>query len=323
MRLLSIALAFAVAFGASTARGDRDDRPKQGVVEHDIVRGGLEDDEAIKSVVVDNRLGNVEIEGHDKNEIVVIVVKRAPDQDTLNRLRVALVSNPNGAISIGTALKASAVESRPVPAGSVRVDLVVRAPRTAKVGARLWNGSVEVKSVDNGADLTVNEGSIDVRHVSGAIKTQSAVGGQRFLELIDATIRAQAVHGDMNLDTITGEELEATVHDGSVTGRNVRVSNAVVRTTTGDITFHGEIKAGGVYRLASVRGDVELKVRVVGSVKVQARAQKGTVSLPSSFEARDDLETGFVTGSFGTGKEAAQISLRSTHGSVTLVDWDF
>lgn len=307
----------------SRATADDNERPRTGVVDHDIVRGGLEGDALIKAVEIDNRLGDVEIEGHDSNEIVIIAIKRAPDQETLDRLRVALLANPNGKISIGTALKAAPSESRPIPAGSIRIDLIVRAPRSATVGAKLWNGSVDVHSVDNGADLSVNEGSIDVRHVSGEIETSSAVGAQRFLEVIDATIRAQAVDGDMTLDTVSGDKLEATVHDGEIVGRNIRVAAATLRSTTGDISYQGELTAGGEYRLASIDGDVELKVEIRGKIQITASARKGTVTLPSTFETKEDIESGFVTGTFGAGKDATQISLRSNHGSVTLVDWDF
>lgn len=333
MRTGYIVIATAAAAAAMTASPARADRgaKKAGVVEQDIVRSAPDDGSKISLVDIDNRLGDVEIEGHDKNEIVIVAVKRAPDDETLERLKVTMVTNANGQVTISTVLKAGSREARPIPAGSIGVDLVVRAPRSAAVEATLWNGRIEVESVDNGADLSVNTGSIDVRHASGKIRTKSAQGGQQFSELIDATIDAQSVAGDMNLDTVSGDALDASIHHGRFVGRNIRMTRATVRTTRGDITIEGEMLPTGVYKFSSARGDIELRLSHGGArarartaaVKVLAYARRGTVNLPSSFRSREDIETGVVSGSYGTGKESAHVALRSRAGNITVIGFDF
>ena len=331
MRTPYIALVAAAAMTAPAgAHADKGKGArKTGVVEQDIVRSAPDDGKEISLVDIDNRLGDVEIEGHDKNEIVIVAVKRAPDDETLERLKVTMVTHPNGQVTISTALKTGSREARPIPAGSVGVDLLVRAPRSAAVEATLWNGRIEVESVDNGADLSVNAGSIDVRHASGKIRTKSARGGQQFSELIDATIDAQSVAGDMNVDTVSGDALDASIHDGRFVGRNIRVGRATVRTTRGDITIEGEMLPTGVYKFSSVRGDIELRLSPArarartAAVKVLAYARRGTVNLPSSFRSREDIETGVVSGSYGTGKESAHVALRSRAGSITVIGFDF
>ena len=331
MRMPYIALVAAAAMTApAVAHADNGKGArKTGVVEQDIVRSAPDDGKEISLVDIDNRLGDVEIEGHDKNEIVIVAVKRAPDDETLERLKVTMVTHPNGQVTISTALKTGSREARPIPAGSVGVDLLVRAPRSAAVEATLWNGRIEVESVDNGADLSVNAGSIDVRHASGKIRTKSARGGQQFSELIDATIDAQSVAGDMNVDTVSGDALDASIHDGRFVGRNIRVGRATVRTTRGDITIEGEMLPTGVYKFSSVRGDIELRLSPArartrtAAVKVLAYARRGTVNLPSEFRAREDVESGVVSGSYGSAKESAQVALRSRLGNITVIGFDF
>ncbi len=323
--LIAIQLAFAPAALADDleTRGTpkRAAPPKTGVVEPLIVRSAPEDDTPITLVSIDNRLGDVEIEGHDKNEIVIIGVKRAPDAEALERLKVALITHPDGSVEISTALKAAQEQARPIAAGTVRLDLVVRAPRDARVEAKLWNGRAVVSRVDNGADLSVNEGSIDIRQVSGKIRTKTARGEQQFTEVVDATIDALSVDGDLELDTITGEELEATVHEGRFVGRNIRVERAFVRTTKGDIVFEGGFSPGGVYRIASYRGDIEIKLKTNTALRVRAQSRTGIVSLPASYRAKADIDTGTVTGSYGGSKEGAQVSLRTKTGNITVVNF--
>src|SRR5262249_2350469 len=67
-----------------------------------------------KRVTIDNALGNVRIEGHDGAGVIIETNKRAPDEETLDRLRVSLVPDPDGTVRITTHADASP-ESKPVP----------------------------------------------------------------------------------------------------------------------------------------------------------------------------------------------------------------
>ena len=71
-----------------------DDPPA--VVERDVVELAPARGVSIKSIDVDNRLGDVRIEGHDRDNISILAIKRAPDMETIERLKVSLVPDPNG-----------------------------------------------------------------------------------------------------------------------------------------------------------------------------------------------------------------------------------
>ena len=86
------------------------------VVERDVVELSPAKGARIERLEIDNRLGDVRIEGHDRDSISIIAVKRAPDQETVERLKVSLIPDPNGPVSISTALLAGK-ESRPIAAG--------------------------------------------------------------------------------------------------------------------------------------------------------------------------------------------------------------
>ena len=122
---------------AAFAADVRADPSGTSLVQRDVVEVSPTKGIHIGLVDIDNRLGDVRIEGNDRDSISIMAVKRAPDQETMERLKVLLVPDPNGSISITTALKAGQ-ESRPIRAGSVRIDLVVLAPRQARVRAQVW-----------------------------------------------------------------------------------------------------------------------------------------------------------------------------------------
>ncbi len=237
-------------------------------------------------VDVDNRLGSVRIEGYDGSKVIVSAVKRALDSATLDRLKVTIVSDPNGPVGITTRIDTGA-NARPIAKGSARIDLVIRAPRGAAVSGRVWNDRLEVAGMDNGAKLTAHDGDIAVKNVSGNVVTESTAGKQHIVEVYGA-VDAQAVAGDVELVIVRGRKLYARAHDGNIAGRQLRVREMSLRTTTGDIRLEGFAVAGGRYRIASYRGNIDVKLRQGAALSISAKSRDGRITLPSKLRARTD-----------------------------------
>jgi hypothetical protein len=290
------------------------------LVQRDVVEVSPARGVHIDLVDIDNRLGDVRIEGHDRDSISIMAVKRAPDQETMERLKVSLVPDPSGPVAITTSLKAGQ-EARPIPAGSVRIDLVVLAPRRARVRAQVWKGRVEVKGVDNGAELATDDGDIDVSQVSGAVSTQSGHGRHTFAQIYGA-VNAQAVDGDMDLDLVRGDRLDAIMNEGNLTGRRLRVRDLSVRITRGNVRLEGEAMPGGRYAVASYWGNIEVRFSGKLPLRVLARARFGAVNLPARFRLRRNA-AGLVTGhAVGVaGRVSAELDLRTRVGMITLAEF--
>ncbi|HWM88698.1 MAG TPA: hypothetical protein VNO33_22765 [Kofleriaceae bacterium] len=321
-RRAAAALLSSSAVIAALGADARADQTASSLVQRDVVEVSPARGIRIELVDVDNRLGDVRVEGHDRDTISILAVKRAPDQETMERLKVSLVPDPNGPVTITTSLRAGE-EARPIPAGSVRIDLVVLAPRQARVRAQVWRGRVEVKGVDNGADLVTDQGDIDVSQVSGAVSTQSGHGRHTFAQVYGA-VDAQSVDGDMDLDLVRGDRLAAVVHMGNVSARRIRVRDLSVRITRGSARLEAEALAGGRYAVASYWGDVEVKFGGKAPLRVRARTRSGEVVLPSRFRRRK-VEGGFVSGyaagSSGSGRVPAEVELRTRVGMITLAEF--
>jgi DUF4097 and DUF4098 domain-containing protein YvlB len=242
----------------------------------------------IGAVVIDNRYGDVRVEGHDGDTVVIHAYKRAPDDAALERLKVSLVADPRGGLRIGTRL-AEGREGARLAAGSIRIDLVVQAPRDAAVSAKLFKGAVQVTGMENGADLETEEGDIEVRHASGRIETDAARGHQQFTEVV-GDLQARGQFGDVDLDRVRGKRLETMLHQGKVTGRRITSRNLTIWVTRGDIRIEGIVLAGGTWRLMTRTGNIEVKLAQGTPLSLRARARNGEVSLPSALRAarRDD-----------------------------------
>lgn len=223
----------------------------------------------IEEVAIDNRLGDVRVRGWDRPDIRIAVKKQAPDEQTLDRLKVRLLTMPDGTIRIRTTTLIG-VEERQIPLASARIDLTVELPRNARLGARTWSGDVDVSGVRKGATLETGEGTISVRDVTGKISTHTAKGRQSF-DGVRGDVDAAGVASDVELDDVAGGELIAKVFEGSVTAQGIKAHSVTLQTTLGKIVFRGVVLPGGTLDLRSYQGDVTAVLTGPRELEVVAR----------------------------------------------------
>ncbi len=270
---------------------------------------------AFTHLVVDNPLGNVTVEGYDGTSIHIETHKHAPDEDTLDRLRVSLVPGADGTVRI-TSTADGGREVKPVARGAVRVDMLIRAPRDAHVEAAASAGKLDIANLDAGGDLDTASGPISVCNVAGEVFTHSVTGSTR-LQQVFGSVDAQAISADVDLDTINGDRLIATVDRGSIAGRRVRSRDIQLTTTDGRIQLEAEIALHGQLVAASLGGDVDVHVHRHGALVVRARGGKidlGSAGVPAA------LADGWRQIAFGSvDASTAMVELRSQHGNVQFV----
>lgn len=274
----------------------------KGVFERDAVEveapAGIE----ISGVSINNRLGDVSVRGHDRNSIAIQSFKRAADVQTLERLVVSLIPDGQGQVSITTSFRTGG-EGLPVAAGSIAIDLVVFVPRAAAVNAQVWNGQLQIARVDNGAELIVNKGSVDVSQVSGSVRSEVRKGRQAFVELF-GELHARGLDGDLTLNTVQGKRLAISLVKGSIHGEKIKVMNMQIAAVFGDVDLVAELVSGGRYDVASRRGDVELLFYGEASVDMSVRAKKALLGP----ELRANGEEGQWYGYYGVREEVVRPS---------------
>jgi DUF4097 and DUF4098 domain-containing protein YvlB len=277
---------------------------------------------AVEQVVVENSLGNVRIEGHDRNDLIIEAQKRAADDETLKRLSVAVTPRAGGIMHIGTALEA-AEEARPIAAGSIAINLIIKVPRAARPDVSIWKGQVWIAGVDNGAAVNANQADVDMRRVSGAIESHVAQGRQQFAELLGADVVASSLRGDVALEWVTGDLLDAWTHTGDLIAERLRVRRISLRTVRGNVFVKAQMMAGGRYEFLSYHGDVEVGVDRGVPVKLDARSHAGRVSLPEEFRTRMQGDEPLLFAEERRGAGRADLRIRSRHGDVRLVEVNF
>ncbi|HUS28310.1 MAG TPA: DUF4097 family beta strand repeat-containing protein [Kofleriaceae bacterium] len=263
-----------------------------------------------KQLQIDNPLGNVKIEGHDGSGIMIETHKSAPDDETLDRLRVSLVPDPDGTVRIVTAADPSP-EAHPQPRSAVSVDIIIHAPRDARIDASVGSGKLEVINMDGGGELDSASGAISVKNVSGELYTHS-LSGRMTLTQVFGPLDAATVSSDLDLDTIGGDRLVASANQGKIAGRRVRARDVELTTMSGNISLEGESTLRGHIVVSSLHGDVDVRLRRHGALLVKARGTKVDFGSAKS----QLLSNGWAQSTIGQGQDPAIVELHSQHGIV-------
>jgi hypothetical protein len=272
----------------------------------------------IESIEIENDLGDVRIEGHDGDSVIIHAFKRAPDTETLERLKVSLIPDPNGVVRIGSRV-ATDGEVKKIAAGTVRIDLVIQAPRGARVEGRVWNGALSVLGMENGAELSANEGDIDIESSSGRFVTNSALGRQRIKEVV-GEVDARGLMGELAMEVVRGRRLAARLHEGKVVARDVRSVDVSIHVTKGNVTFEGSPQLGGHWSIVTYRGNIEVSFSKRAPFRIAARARRGTVKLPSQLQPARADGSGWIRGKHAEATTAGEIQLAAAIGNIA-VNW--
>ena len=309
--LMAAALVLALHAGA------RADDQGNFLVERDNVEIAPADAVKLLAIEVDNRIGDVTIEGRDGPGVSLAVIKRAPDAATLERLKVKLVPDPSGVIRVTAAVVLTGEEAQPLPTPLARVDIKLTVPRGVHLDVRAWNGKVSVTGVRGGLSLAANRADFEVTGVEGAVSTANTRGRQQIVD-VKGEVSARNTFGDVVLDRVSGDSLEARVSEGGVVATHIRSRQVLITTTFGDILFRGELVAGGSYQISSHKGNVEVLVGGA-SFRLDAYSRDGTVDPQVELSDVARPEPGRLLGSFGgPGGRPAGLELRSILGDVRL-----
>jgi hypothetical protein len=270
---------------------------------------------AFISLSIENSLGDVRIEGHDGSALVIETHKRAPDDASIDRLRVSLVPGLDGSVRIGTAVDGGA-EARPMAKAAARIDLVVRAPRDLKFSARVGSGQLEVTGMDAGGEVDAATGAITMRNISGGVTARS-ISGTVTLSQMFGSVDAETISAPVKLDTIAGDSLVTSAHKGAINARRIRARRIELITTTGDVDLEGDVALGGKVIVSSLRGNITVRMRGKGALAVRALGSK--VDLGT---AKTRVVKGVTLAELGVGDDVAGVDLRTKYGAVAFsVDW--
>ena len=244
--------------------------------------------------------GTIAVRSWDKNEVLVEIERRGPDQSAAEALtvnqtqegnRIVLEApsprNPRNVVSFGSWASQS-------------VNFTVSVPRRLTLEARTGDGLIETHDLQGTIDMNSGDGRIVASNVEGQVKAHTGDGS---IDIDAATGRVDADSGDGAIE-IAGRLDELTVRTGD---GSVRVDAADGSTVKSD------------WRITTGDGRIALRVPNGFNAAVDASTGDGSVrvdGLSPSTSGGDDSESRRVVGQLGSG--GATLRLRSGDGSIDV-----
>ncbi len=267
-----------------------------------------------ESLRVRNPLGSVAVHGWDRPQVRIVANKRALAPQLLDRLK-ARVDILDGKVSLSTGVYLSDGTWHPIPQRNSAIDLTIHAPRNMVVDAE-GRGDVTASGFNAGATLSSQTGEIHAFELAGPVKTHAAAGRQS-LQSIRGAVRADGIEGDLELQSIDGQTVDALVYKGSITAREVHSPVVRLGAITGTIIFMGPVVVGGRYELHTVDGDVRLTLRPLQPrpFRIVAEAPMGTVASTLPLDG-GPFTRGKLVGDYRGG--GASLELHSDRGSIQI-----
>ncbi|MDB4891391.1 MAG: hypothetical protein JWL61_3246 [Gemmatimonadetes bacterium] len=193
-------------------------------------------------------------------------------------------------------------------------------PVGTKVVATSWSGSVSVKGVHGDVEAHAQSGDIQIRD-AGARLDVEALSGDVVVAGVKGDTRINTVSGSVDLSGGRGD-LEIESVSGDIELRDVVAKQVRTHTTSGDVSFAGQIIDGGRYEFNTHSGEIVLSLP--GDIGAQLSVSTFNGGIESDFPIT--LTPG-VHGigtsqakrlNFTVGRGTARIAAETFSGDITL-----
>ena len=241
--------------------------------------------------------GSIEVRPWDKDEVQVIIEKRAINKESAATIEVHADQTGN---RITVDVRTEKVKGFHISFNNSKsAKLIVSLPASSELVAKTGDGSIDVERVTGHVEMRTGDGSIRARQLGGDVSAHSG----------DGSIKIDGVNGALNVDT----------GDGSiaVTGK---LTSVHARSGDGSVTIHAE--AGSApssdWDITTGDGSVTLELPADFGAELDARAGDGSIRLQDVTLSNVTGPTGknSVRGRLGQGGRAVRV--RTGDGSITL-----
>ncbi len=197
---------------------------------------------------------------------------------------------------------------------SVSVDYKVWVPEQAAVEVKSISGDVKVAPIGGKAKINSVSGNVGLRGAAGA--EVKLVSGALEMENIVGDAFVKAVSGDIDITRIKGS-IEANAVSGDIVLKDVAEAQTVdIETVSGNVTYSGDLKAGGRYELKTHSGDVRMAIPAGAGFDLEAYTFSGDIESDFEITVQGRISPREIRGTVGKG--GTTLVLKSFSGNVDL-----
>ncbi|RJQ85947.1 MAG: hypothetical protein C4519_02750 [Desulfobacteraceae bacterium] len=188
-------------------------------------------------------------------------------------------------------------------------------PDMAHLRVETISGSVKAKEIGGAVDIRTTSGDIEVlaakngascKTVSGDIQ-MGKVTGNADLKTTSGKITAENINGSIKADTVSGNiQIEAFSHADEVE----------IESISGNIKLHGELSPGGIYKIDSHSGNIEIELPSGSNFELRTETFHGNIDCDFELRLSGKIDRKIIQGI--TGKGGARLSVSSFSGKIRV-----
>lgn len=259
-------------------------------------------------VVISNVAGSLRVVGWDKPEVHVT----GTIESGVERLDV---------IREGQRVTVKVVLPKSSVGGGGSADLEIHAPASSRLEVTTVSADIDTRGMTGPMRLKTVSGNIDAAGAGGDTEMKSVSGDQRLAGgAKPINVRSTSVSGNVTIVDVSGS-LEAVTVSGDLILDLGTISNARIRTTSGDARLNAKFTKDGRLEMETVSG--ELSVSAGGEAGFQAEAESFSGDITTCFGARAEPTSKYGPGERLTvtrGAGGAKLRIRTMSGDLKLCD---
>ncbi|RCV51122.1 DUF4097 family beta strand repeat-containing protein [Marinitenerispora sediminis] len=167
---------------------------------------------------------------------------------------------------------------------------------------------LEVTTVSAPVVIAGLTGRTQVRSASGDV-TLDDLGGTVEISTVSGNLAARGLSGSLRFNSVSGQ---LAVAGG-------RLADVAAKTASGQLLADVDLAPAARVRLASISGDVALRVPSDTSAAVELRSATGALDSAFGLDRRDLRGRSNLTGKIGSGVDPASITTTTVSGAVSLL----
>ena len=199
--------------------------------------------------------------------------------------------------------------------GVASVDMEITAPTWMPVKVEGTYNFVSVEGAQAEVAVETVRGDIVIKGGTGFV-TAKSIEGEVIVEGARGRINVSSVNEGIKITGASGD-IAAETTNGSISLAKVEAKVVEVTTVNGDVSYEGNLAAGGRYRFATHNGDIVLTIPETASATFVVRTYNGdfvnNLGLKGSGEGRRGRRVTYVLGS-----GSAEVELESFGGDVSV-----
>lgn len=243
-------------------------------------------------VYLEFKSGDIVINTWNRNEIKIIAHQNATIDinHTEGNIRIIISRSPSSHYELFMPDRAQ-----------LRVETTSGRVKTREIGGfvdiRTASGDIEVVTARNGARCKTLSGDIHIEKITGNadLKTTS---GKIWVEGIKGSVKADTVSGKIEVETFShAEEVE-------------------IESISGNIKLRGELSPGGIYKIDSHSGNVEIGIPSGSNFELRGETFSGNIHCDFELKISGKIDRKKIQGMVGKG--GASLNLSSFSGNIRI-----